>query len=107
MSAHVGANLARAIGANISEIADQRGLTVDQIAVASDIRVTQLRRMIDGEDAINSDHIVKLAVGLRVSVADILAGIAPDIEAVNAEPEVDFETLVYQAHREGWAMQRA
>lgn len=105
MSAHIGANLARSIGANVAELTDQRGLTVTQVAEASDIRITQLRRMIDGEDAINSDHIVKLAVGLRVSVADLLAGIAPD---VTGEPvEVDFEALVYTAHREGWAMQRA
>ncbi|WNM28455.1 helix-turn-helix transcriptional regulator [Demequina capsici] len=87
------------------EAADRCGWDVHRLGDAAGIRSTQLASMISGEQAFNTDHLVKLARALDITVGDVLSGIAPDVEPVDApESEVDFETLVYQAHREGWAM---
>lgn len=102
VTTHIGANLARAIGATVAELADQLGLTVKQLADAADVRVTQLRRMVDGEDAFNTNHIAKLSIALKVAPSELLGSLPSE---ATAEPvEADFEEIVYTAHREGWAM---
>ena len=102
---HEGANLALAIGATISELADQRGLTIKQLGEAAEIRPTQLATMINGDLPFNTDHVVRLARALRVGTSAVLSGVAGDVDA--APVEVDFEDLVDVARREGWAMQGA
>ncbi len=103
---HPGATLAQAIGANLLELADERGLTLNQVADLAYIRGPQLRRMIDGEDPFNTDHLAKLSQAFRVAVGDLL-GNMPDRIQEPIDPDAAFEQALQNAHEHGWVMQRA
>lgn len=100
----VGANLAQAIGATVLELAHQRGWDVKELSERAGIRSTQLGRMISGDNPFNTDHLVKLARALDEPVSKLLSGLVGDLEP--PEAFVDFEQVVREAHREGWAMAR-
>lgn len=104
MTLHPGANLARGIGSTLVELADARGWDVKGLADRAGIVPTQLRRMMNGEDAMNTDHMVKLATALRVTLADILAGVS---DVRTSDSEVDFEDALREAEANGWAMHAA
>ena len=106
MTHHPGANLARGIGSTVLELADARGWDVKQLADRAGIVPTQLRRMMNGDDAMNTDHMVRLSRALGVTVTDLLAGQSDDVESV-AVSDADFEEVLTRARAEGWAMQGA
>ena len=106
MTHHPGANLARGIGSTVLELADARGWDAKGLADRAGIIPTQLRRMMNGDDAMNTDHMVKLSRALGVSVIDLLADQAGEVERV-AVSDADFEDVLIRARAEGWAMQGA
>lgn len=105
MTFHPGAAVARDIGATILERADEQGWTLDEVADRADIRRTQLRRMVEGEDAINTDHMVKIAKVLGVTPADLLGSVGPATDILEAT-ERDFEDLLRDVRDKGLEFRR-
>jgi plasmid maintenance system antidote protein VapI len=105
---HPGENLARNIGAQVVELAEHGGRTVDEVADLADIRRTQLRMMINGEAAFNTDHLVKLAIAMGVDVAELIDGTAVGVKPAPAlTASREFEDVLWEARHNGWAMQGA
>ena len=83
-SAHPGAFVAQAFGTYIVERIAERDWAIPDLAERSDIHTAQLKRMLEGGDAVNTDHIVKLSTALGISVAEMLEAVAWELPGTAA-----------------------
>lgn len=70
-------DLKQRLAIHLKEIMDLRGLTQEQLAVASGLARPQISRILNSKDDVRSSTIEKLAVGLGVDPAFLLVDAKP------------------------------
>lgn len=81
---HAGAFVAQAFGTYIVERVAERDWTIADLAERADIATAQFKRMLEGADAINTDHIAKVSTALSISPADLLEAVAWELPGTAA-----------------------
>ncbi len=94
------APLDQRVRARLRQLRTERGLTLQQVAVAANLDVSTLSRLESGKRRLAIDHLPGLATALGVSVDDLLAAAVTPDPRVRREPQTgDGLTLWPLTHR--------